>query len=214
MGEAPGTGTQRAQHWDAAYEVRGVTEVSWFQPVATVSIELIERLETPTDASVIDIGGGASLLVDALLERGFSDLSVLDVSKSALDAVRERLGPTKPVALLHQDLLGWKPERRFDLWHDRAVFHFLVDRSDRATYLQTLRSALRPGGAVVMATFASDGPEYCSGLPVARYSSVDLAEILGPDFAVVEQLREEHVTPAGATQPFTWVAARNVVDGR
>jgi SAM-dependent methyltransferase len=210
MGESPRTGTQRSQHWDAAYEMCGATGVSWFQPVATVSVELIERLGTPKDASLIDIGGGASLLVDTLIGRGFSDLTVLDVSKSALNAVRERLGPTNSVALLHEDLLDWKPERRFDLWHDRAVFHFLVEGDDREKYLRTLRSALRPGGAVVMATFALDGPEYCSGLPVARYSCADLAEILGSDFVIVEQLREEHFTPAGAIQPFTWMAARFV----
>jgi len=210
MGEAPGTGTQRAQHWDAAYEMRGATGVSWFQPAATVSVELIERLGTAKDASLIDIGGGASLLVDTLIGRGFSDLTVLDVSRSALNAVRERLGHTKSVALLHEDLLAWKPERRFDLWHDRAMFHFLGEGNDRENYLRTLRSALRPGGALVMATFASDGPKYCSGVPVARYSFVDLAETLGSDFVVVEQLREEHSTPTGAIQPFTWIAARLV----
>ena len=208
MGETPRPGTERAQHWDAAYENRGATGVSWFQPAATVSVELIERLGTPTDASVIDVGGGASLLVDVLLRRGFGDLTVIDVSKAALDAVRERLGPTNPVALLHEDLLEWKPERRFDLWHDRAVFHFLVDGLDRERYRRTLRSALRPGGAVVIATFAPDGPEYCSGLPVARYSSGDLANFLGPEFEVIEQSREDHVTPGGVTQPFTWLAAR------
>ena len=214
MGETPGPTTERARHWDAAYENRGATGVSWFQPAPTVSVELIERLGTPKDASIIDIGGGASLLVDALLGRGFSDLSVLDVSQSALSAVGERLGPTSSVVLLHEDLLDWKPERRFDVWHDRAVFHFLVESEDQENYLRTLRSALSPEGAIVIATFASDGPEYCSGLPVVRYSSADMAKILGSDFAVVEQLREEHVTPAGVTQPFTWVVARRVDGGR
>jgi SAM-dependent methyltransferase len=210
MSEAPESGDRRAQHWDWAYEDRGPTGVSWFQPTATPSIELIERLGVPKDAAVIDIGGGASLLVDALVGQGFNDLSVLDLSETALQEVRARLGPSAPVALLHEDLLGWKPERPFDLWRDRAVFHFLVNRSDRETYLQTLRSALRPGGALVMATFAVDGPEYCSGLPVARYSPADLAEILGPEFEIVEQFRSDHVTPAGVTQPFTWVAARRI----
>ncbi len=210
MGEIPGPAPVRAQHWDAAYETRGATGVSWFQPAATVSVELIERLGTPTDASVIDVGGGASRLVDVLLQQGFEDLSVLDLSKSALEAVRDRLGPTNPVALLHEDLLEWNPERCFDLWHDRALFHFLVDGSDRENYLRKLRSALRPGGAVVVATFAPGGPGYCSGLPVTRYSPDNLANLLGCDFAVVAQVREEHVTPAGTAQPFTWVAARRV----
>jgi 2-polyprenyl-3-methyl-5-hydroxy-6-metoxy-1,4-benzoquinol methylase len=169
---------------------------------------LIERLNVASDAAIIDIGGGASLLVDALLERGFRDVSVLDVSETALGTVRQRLGTGAPGSLLHQDLLAWKPERHFDLWHDRAVFHFLVDPSERRRYIDTVRSALCPGGAVIIATFALDGPESCSGLPVARYSSADLTEILGPEFEVIEQTREEHVTPGGVTQPFTWLAVR------
>jgi hypothetical protein len=181
--------------------------VSWFQPVPAVSVELIERLDIARDVAVIDVGGGASLLVDALLDRGYGDLSVLDVSNAALEAVRTRLGPESAVMLLHEYLLTWKPDRRFGVWHDRAVFHFLVDPRDRETYLKTLRSALAPGGSVIMATFAEDGPEFCSGLPVARYSPADLAQLLGRDFKVVEQFHAEHVTPAGVSQPFTWVAA-------
>ena len=210
MGEPPASANQRAQHWDAAYDSRGANAVSWFQPMATVSIELIERLDISRDVAVIDIGGGASLLVDALVDRGFGDLSVLDISKAALEAARARLNPSVSVALLYEDLLAWKPERRFDVWHDRAVFHFLVDASDRETYVKTLHSALRPGGTVIMATFAEDGPEFCSGLPVARYSPAGLAEVLGPEFKVVEQFREEHVTPAEVTQPFTWVVFRSI----
>ena len=202
----------RAEHWDAAYETRGATGVSWFQPTATTSIQLIERLRIARDAAVIDIGGGASVLADALLDCGFTDVSVLDVSKAALAEVRERLGPNTSLSLLQEDLLAWSPARQYDLWHDRAVFHFLVDLSDRETYLRTLRLALRPGGFVIMATFASDGPEYCSGLPVSRYSSADMAEALGPTFQVIEAFRHQHVTPAGVEQPFTWVAARRTDD--
>jgi hypothetical protein len=213
MSETPPSGDPRAQHWDATYEDHGPTGVSWFQPATTASVRLIDRLGLPKDAAVIDIGGGASLLVDTLVMQGFSDLSVLDVSKTALDAVRARLGLSDPVTLLQEDVLDWKPERHFDLWHDRAVFHFLVDRGDRELYLERLRSTLRPDGALVIATFAADGPEHCSGLPVARYSPADLAEILGPEFEIVEQFREEHLTPAAVTQPFTWLAARRVGAG-
>jgi 2-polyprenyl-3-methyl-5-hydroxy-6-metoxy-1,4-benzoquinol methylase len=210
MSEAPISSGQRAAHWDAAYETRGTTGVSWFQPTATTSIQLIERTGIAQGAAIIDIGGGASLLADALLDRGFTDVSVLDVSKAALAEVRQRLDSNASVSLLQEDLLSWSPERQYDLWHDRAVFHFLVAPSDRDTYLRTLRSALRPNGFIVLATFASDGPEYCSGLPVCRYSSADLAEVLGSTFQVIETFRDQHVTPAGVEQPFTWLAARHI----
>jgi 2-polyprenyl-3-methyl-5-hydroxy-6-metoxy-1,4-benzoquinol methylase len=207
MSETPLSGAQRAKHWDTAYETRGATGVSWFQPTATTSIELIERLGIAHGAAIIDVGGGASLLADALIARGFTDVSVLDVSEAALAEVHQRLGSNPSVSLLQEDLLAWGPQRRYDLWHDRAVFHFLVDPGDQETYLQTLRGALWPGGFVIMATFASDGPEYCSGLPVSRYSSAELSEALGPEFQVVESFAAQHVTPAEVEQPFTWVAA-------
>jgi len=143
------------------------------------------------------------------VERGFSDLSVLDVSEVALTGARERLGAHASVSWIHQDLLMWRPERRFDLWHDRAVFHFLTSEADRCVYLTTLRAALRPGGAAIVATFDADGPDQCSGLPVCRYSSAELEGVLSnAGFTVVTACREEHTTPRGAIQPFTWVAAR------
>lgn len=199
----------RADHWDSAYQDRGAHGVSWFQPDPTVSMELIEMLGVSTDDAVIDVGGGASLLVDSLIGRGWSDVTVLDISHTALEAARERLGSDAPVTWLDQDLLTWSPERHYGLWHDRAVFHFLVDAAERETYLRVLRAAVAPGGSVILATFASDGPEYCSGLSVVRYSAEDLATILaGTDFEVVESRCEEHTTPGGAVQPFTWVAGR------
>jgi 2-polyprenyl-3-methyl-5-hydroxy-6-metoxy-1,4-benzoquinol methylase len=208
MTENASSSNTRADHWETAYERRGVTEVSWFQTEPVVSLELIEVLGVRRDAAVVDIGGGASSLVDHLVERGFTDLSVLDISETALRAAYQRLGVSVPVSWLHEDLLFWRPGRQFDLWHDRAVFHFLVDKEDRDAYLETLRSGIAPGGALIVATFAEDGPEYCSGLPVARYSAVDLGSVLGDGFVVVETRRELHTTPAGVPQPFTWVAAR------
>ncbi len=204
------TGTNRDPelHWDAAYQRGGSAHVSWFQPAATVSLRLIRRLSVPTDVAVIDVGGGAAPLVDALLLEGFHDLTVLDVSSSALGALAERLGAETRVTLVHQDVLTWSPKRTYGLWHDRAVFHFLVDPAGRERYLETLRRAVPSGGAIVLGAFAPDGPERCSGLPVARYSAHELLAMLGPGFESVEQLREVHVTPAGATQPFAWVAAR------
>jgi hypothetical protein len=133
-------------------------------------------------------------------------VSVLDISARALHAAGRDLGATSPVVLLHEDVLTWRPARRFDLWHDRAVLHFLVAEDGRRAYLETLRAALEPGGSVVIATFAPDGPASCSGLPVVRYSSDQLCRALGSSFRLVETRREEHVTPRAARQPFTWVA--------
>lgn len=198
----------RAKHWDRTYARRGTTGVSWFQEVPAPSLDMIDALNTPASASVIDVGGGASSLVDHLVARGFTDLTVLDISEVSLAAARARVGDHAPVAWLHTDVLLWRPQRRFDLWHDRAVFHFLVDTAGQQRYLATLRAALAPAGSVIIATFAPDGPDRCSGLPVAQYSADDLTALLGDAFAVAGACREEHTTPAGAVQPFTWVAAR------
>lgn len=197
-----------ARHWDRAYEGRGVAGLSWYQPYPSVSIDLIHRLAVPHHAAVVDVGGGASTLVDTLVAEGFTDVTVLDISGAALEAVRSRLGLDARVTFAHEDLLSWSPPRPFDVWHDRAVFHFLVDEPSRRAYLSKLQDAIVPGGLVILATFAPDGPERCSGLPVARYSPEDLSGVLGPGYGVVEQVREEHVTPAGVVQPFTWLAAR------
>lgn len=198
----------RANHWDNAYQARGIAAVSWFQNQPVVSLELIDALGILPDAAVIDIGGGTSTLADRLVERGFTDISVLDISPNALETTRQRLGVSAPVSWLQNDLLSWQPERQFELWHDRAVFHFLVDNDDRDAYLDALKVGVAPGGALIVATFAEEGPEYCSGLPVARYAAEDLASLLGENFEVVETRKEVHTTPAGASQPFTWVAAR------
>lgn len=199
---------ERAEHWDATYRARGVEGVSWFQPAPIVSLALIDDLAVPTDTAVIDVGGGASRLADELATRGFSDVTVLDVSAAALEAAQRRLGPDAPVTWLRQDLLAWRPERRYGLWHDRAVFHFLIDPTARQRYTALLQAAVEPGGWAIVATFAPDGPDHCSGLPVARYSTDDLAGVLGDGFTLVDSRREEHATPAGAIQPFTWIALR------
>lgn len=199
---------EQAGRWDAAYAQSGIEGVSWYQPVPAVSLELIEALGVPRTAAVIDVGGGASHLADNLVRRGFSDVTVLDIAGSALDASRQRIGAHANVSFVQADLLAWRPSRRYDLWHDRAVYHFLVTDEDRETYARTLRKALIPGGAVILATFAADGPATCSGLPVRRYSIDDLGEILGGTFDRLQARREEHITPRGSIQPFTWVAGR------
>jgi len=196
------------EHWDEAYSTRGVDGVSWYQAAPAVSLELVEGLGVSPEAAVIDAGGGGSFLADELVGRGFTDVTVLDISAAALDATFGRFPADAPVRCVRADLLDWVPDRRYELWHDRAVFHFLVDEHDRDRYRATLNDALAPGGRVIVATFADDGPEMCSGLPVRRYAADDLMAALGGGFELVETRRELHVTPRGTSQPFTWVAAR------
>jgi hypothetical protein len=201
--------SDRQQHWEGAYATNGPEAVSWYEPSPAVSLELLEALGVgaPTH-SLLDVGGGASRLADALLGQGWEDVTVLDISAGALETVRRRLPAGSPVTFIAHDLLIWTPTRRYTVWHDRAVLHFMVEPSDRRRYREVLAHALEPGGAVIIGTFALDGPERCSGLPVVRSSPDDLMELLGDDFEVVTSRRHEHQTPGGAVQPFTWVAAR------
>ncbi len=195
-------------HWDAAHW-KGEEHTSWHQPEAVTSLDLISTAGVAHDAGIIDIGGGASVLVDGLIDRGFINLTVLDVSPAALAIARRRLGVfSDSVKWIEADLLGWRPHGRYDLWHDRAVLHFLTDEDERARYLLTLGAAVEAGGVVVIGTFAEDGPESCSGLPVWRYSLADQAEFLGDDYVVIATRHEVHATPSGAEQPFNWTVAR------
>jgi hypothetical protein len=196
----------RAIHWDIVYDTKGEDGVSWYQAVPTVTLELLEAAGIDRHASVIDLGGGASVVVDYLLAERFTDISVLDLSRVALDRTKARLGAdAERVHWLHRDVFDWVPQRRYDLWHDRAVFHFLVDEEERRAYVRTLRSGLAPGGRAIVATFDTDGPTHCSGLPVVRYGAEDLATVFAPYLALLTFRREEHITPAGLIQPFTWV---------
>jgi hypothetical protein len=200
------TSRERARHWDDTYTRAGAGGASWHQETPTVSLDLIDALPVGPDDPMIDVGGGASLLADHLLARGFTDLTVLDLSSVAHDQAGRRLGEAAPVTRIHEDVLLWRPERQYALWHDRAVFHFLVNPDDRTRYLSTLRSALRDNGCVILATFAPDGPDRCSGLPVARYSAPDLSGLLGTSFELLATRSEQHLTPRGSRQPFTWIA--------
>lgn len=165
-------------------------------------------LGVDSEAAVIDVGGGASLFAPQLVAGGFKDITVLDVSARALAEARHRMDANTPIVWLHQELLASSPERRYDVWHDRAVLHFLIDADDQERYVQVLKAALAPGGSAVIGVFAEDGPDHCSGLPVVRYSARELATLLGQDFDVIATRREEHVTPGGVVQPFSWIAAR------
>ena len=197
-------------HWDAVYRTKQPDEVSWFQQDPALSLRLIRRATTDVRARIIDVGGGASSLVDALLRDGYTEVTVLDVSAAALAHARQRLGDTAAtVHWMDADVLTAPfPEAAFDVWHDRAVFHFLIDPADRSAYVAQLRRALRLGGHTVLATFAEDGPPTCSGLPVARYSPEALQRELGAMFEPVEVARERHITPAGASQSFVYCTFR------
>ena len=199
----------RKAHWDDRYQGIGVESVSWYQTHPRTSLELIDLLEVAPSTAVIDVGGGASTLVDALVQRGFGDITVLDISAVALSKSRRRLTRPAGVTWLHSDLLTWRPDRRWGVWHDRAVFHFLTASDDQATYMEKMRSALRPGGAFVIGAFAADGPRYCSGLPVVGYDASTLIDRIGAvlgDIRIVGHQSESHVTPSGGVQPFTWIA--------
>ena len=195
-----------AEYWDGRYSDIGDTEVSWFQATPETSLMLIERVGDPRHG-VVDVGGGASRLVDHLLERGYHDLTVVDVSQQALSVARERVG-NAPVHWVVSDVREWQPDRTFDLWHDRAAYHFLVDPDEQRHYWDLVRASVPAGGHVVISTFAEDGPQMCSGLPVHRYSGAGLAAAMGEGFVVRETVREEHVTPSGGTQSFVWLLAQ------
>lgn len=193
----------RSQHWNSVYATRPADTVSWYQAVPQISLDLIARAAIDPQAAIIDIGGGASALAGRLLQAGYGDITVLDIAGTALAASRARLGAD--AARIHwivEDITAWKPQRRYDLWHDRAVFHFLTADADRSAYLAALRAGTQAGSRIIIATFAPDGPERCSGLPVQRYAPQDLATVLGDDFVLAETTREDHRTPGGNTQHF------------
>lgn len=197
----------RAGHWDDRYRSVAPTAVSWYEEHPTASLDMLAALDIAPRDSIIDIGGGASALVDHLLDAGHTDLAVLDLSAVALDTARHRLDDPSAVTWIHADLLIWTPSRRWDVWHDRAVLHFLIDDHDRQTYVAQLRRCLPPGGAFVIGTFAEDGPTECSALAVRRHSAEDLIALLG-DVDVIDRRRHVHRTPSGVDQPFNWVAGR------
>lgn len=196
-----------AEHWDRIYRSKRSDELSWFQREPQMSLALIRQATSDPESPIIDIGGGASMLVDELVAAGYRRISVLDLSLAGLSQASRRLGAAgAAVNWIHGDVLtGELPQSGFDVWHDRAVFHFLVAEGDRARYLARARAALKPGGHLLIATFAHDGPTKCSGLPVVRYTRESLHSELGEDFRVVESVREVHITPSGAQQAFVYL---------
>lgn len=193
-------------HWESVYSNKPSSTVSWYQAHATVSLRLIQACVPGPEARILDVGGGASTLVDDLLLSGYQNLSVLDLSGEALAIARARLKQRAESVIWYEgDVTRFAlPEASVDLWHDRAVFHFLVDAADRRTYLAQLSRSVKPGGHVIIATFAPDGPLQCSGLPVQRYSAQDLHAEFGSAFELINHLDEHHVTPGGSRQHFVY----------
>jgi SAM-dependent methyltransferase len=203
----------RQAHWENVYTTKGENEVSWFQESPAPSLELIVQAGATSKSAIIDIGGGASRLVDHLVEQGFEDVTVLDLSGAALAAAKSRLesqlgASAGRVNWIVADATTFEPVKPYDIWHDRAAFHFLTDASDRAAYIDRLGRCLKIGGHAIIATFALDGPEKCSGLPVARYDSASLGRTLGTAFKLVHTQRHEHATPWDSRQIFQFSVFR------
>ena len=202
---------QQADHWDTVYTTKSADSVSWYQVRPEASIEALARLDLGEPLSLIDVGGGASNLVDALLDKAWCDLTVLDIAQPALDAAKARLGPrAADVDWIATDITRWRPDRTYAIWHDRAVFHFLTEPADRVGYRAALERGLAPGGALLRATFALGGPERCSGLPIMQYSPESLSAELGATFRLDASWREDHMTPSGGLQAFNWCLFRRI----
>jgi SAM-dependent methyltransferase len=193
----------KKEHWDKAHAARHPRDVSWYEQLPALSLRMIQQSNVATDTPIIDVGGGASLLVDFLLDDGYRDITVLDLSGIALDKARRRLGEkSSRVEWIEQDITCFEAERKYGLWHDRALFHFLTLENDRGKYIQALRRALQPGGQLVISTFAIGGPERCSGLDIVQYDAQKLERELGGGFTLLEQEQVLHQTPAQKEQLF------------
>jgi 2-polyprenyl-3-methyl-5-hydroxy-6-metoxy-1,4-benzoquinol methylase len=203
---------QTKEHWEKVYTTKAANTVSWFQPHAELSLKLIREAGTAPDASIIDVGGGASTLVDDLLADGHTNITVLDLSGSALAAAKKRLAArAASVRWIEGNILDVElPKETYDVWHDRAVFHFLTTPEERHSYVQAVLNAVKPGGLVIVSTFAEDGPTRCSGLPVMRYRADELHAQFGEPFLLLGHEKEAHHTPGGNEQKFVYCWCRKV----
>ncbi|MCR4290024.1 MAG: class I SAM-dependent methyltransferase [Candidatus Scalindua sp.] len=201
------------KHWENVYGQKRPVEVSWYQVGPTVSLKLIASTEIDHAAKIIDVGGGTSVLVDKLLDQGFRNVTVLDISSKAIHYVQERLGRrAENVCWIEADVTEFKSSSQYDLWHDRAVFHFLTDTEDRTRYVRRLKETVKPGGHIVIAAFAIDGPPKCSGLDVERYSPEKMKNELGESFELVNSVSEVHITPWNKDQKFIYCYFKKIIN--
>lgn len=196
--------SENQQHWDKVYSEKQPTEVSWYEPMPEISLSLIGDCNLEKDAAIIDIGGGDSFLAEFLVSKGHTDVTVVDISPNAIERAKERMcEKADEVNWIVADAATFKPTKKYDLWHDRATFHFLIDENDQKNYLKTLFDAVKPGGYVIMSTFSDTGPPTCSGLPVQRYSVGEMQKIFEKEFSVLSGRTVDHTTPSGGIQNFT-----------
>jgi len=202
----------KKQHWESVYSHRKLTEVSWYEPIPETSLSIIKKFKLPKDASIIDIGGGDSLFVDYLLRLGYTNITVLDISAHAIGRAKERLGDkAESVNWAVSDVLNYNPSVQYDLWHDRATFHFFTESADQQQYLDRAHQCLNPGGYMVLSTFSVAGPSKCSGLSVQQYSETSLSNMFGAYFEKIKCINKLHATPLHVIQKFIYCSFRNKV---
>lgn len=198
------------KHWEEVYETKPLSEVSWYEPVPETSLQLINRLNLPKDAAIIDIGGGDSLLVDYLLEQGYTNITVLDISARAIERAKQRLNnKAERVKWIVSDILQYKTKEKYDLWYDRATFHFLTKPHDQQTYIAAVRKSLKSKGYFLLSTFTTNGPKKCSGLQIQQYSESSLSKLLKKYFTKLGCLVKTHITPFKTMQQFIYCSFQN-----
>ena len=201
----------RKKHWENIYQTKELKDVSWFQPTPETSLDFFKQFKVPTTAKVIDIGGGDSFLVDNLLDLGYQDISVLDISTAAIDRAKQRLGDkAKNVKWIVADAATFKPTEKYDFWHDRAAFHFLTDEQEISNYLQTAQESINPTGVLVIGTFSEQGPKKCSGIEIKQYSETTMTDQLKKFFEKIKCITVDHKTPFDTIQNFVFCSFRKL----
>lgn len=201
----------RKKHWENIYQTKELKDVSWFQPTPETSLDFFKQFNVPTTAKVIDIGGGDSFLVDHLLDLGYQDISVLDISAAAIDRAKQRLGDkAKNVKWIVADAATFKPTEKYDFWHDRAAFHFLTDEQEIANYLQIAQESINPTGILVIGTFSEQGPKKCSGIEIKQYSETTMTDQLKKFFEKIKCITVDHLTPFDTIQNFVFCSFRKL----